>query len=344
MDFNHFLTSYMPDPNIGSKIHFQNMIEQSILAEKLGYKTVSIPEHHLINLLMMPSPLQMAVKIAALTKNISVSTSVAVLPLHDMRTYAGEVSTADILTDGRLILGVARGAFPWEMERLGTPIEKSKEKFIESLEVLQKLLAEEEVSYKGKYYNFDALTIMPRPITQPVPIMIAAMDPKSIKNAASRGFHVQSTVLSGTKELLMERVNAFKEGCEELGEKGKLLKLSMQRMMFVAKDQDDVEKKNRLAYEYYKRFDNMFTGPGKVNEGNIEALPRKQTLDELKENLLICPLNEMIDKLSVYAEAGVDEIILSSSFGQSQNDLIESMHRIGENVIPYFKKSNIQVA
>ena len=52
----------------------------------------------------------------------------------------------------------------------------------------------------------------------------------------------------------------------------------------------------------------------------------------------------MIDKLSVYAEAGVDEIILSSSFGQSQKDLIDSMHRIGENVIPYFKKSNIQVA
>jgi alkanesulfonate monooxygenase SsuD/methylene tetrahydromethanopterin reductase-like flavin-dependent oxidoreductase (luciferase family) len=344
MDFNHFLTSYMPDPNIGSKIHFQNMVEQSILAEKLGYKTVSIPEHHLINLLMMPSPLQMAVKIAALTKNISVSTSVAVLPLHDMRTYAGEVSTADILTDGRLILGVARGAFPWEMEKLGTPIEHSKEKFIESLEVLQKLLAEEEVSFKGKYYNFDALTIMPRPITQPVPIMIAAMDPKSIKSAASRGFHVQSTVLSGTKELLMERVNAFKEGCEELGEKGKLLKLSMQRMMFVAKDQDDVEKKNRLAYEYYKRFDNMFTGPGKVKNGNIVPLPRKQSFEEMKENLLICTINELIDKLSVYAEAGVDEFIISSSFGQEQNETIESMHKISEEIIPYFKNSKYQVA
>ena len=344
MDFNHFLTSYMPDPNVGSKIHFQNMVDQSILAEKLGYKTVSIPEHHLINLLMMPSPLQMAVKIAALTKNISVSTSVAVLPLHDMRTYAGEVSTADILTDGRLILGVARGAFPWEMERLGTPIEQSKEKFIESLEVLQKLLAEEEVSFKGKYYNFDTLTIMPRPITQPVPIMIAAMDPKSIKSAASRGFHVQSTVLSGTKELLMERVNAFKEGCEELGEKGKLLKLSMQRMMFVAKDQDDVEKKNRLAYEYYKRFDNMFTGPGKVKNGNIVPLPRKQSFEEMKENLLICTVNELIDKLSIYAEAGVDEFIISSSFGQEQNETLESMHKISEEIIPYFKNSKYQVA
>ena len=344
MDFNHFLTSYMPDPNVGSKIHFQNMVDQSILAEKLGYKTVSIPEHHLINLLMMPSPLQMAVKIASLTKNISVSTSVAVLPLHDMRTYAGEVSTADILTDGRLILGVARGAFPWEMERLGTPIEQSKEKFIESLEVLQKLLAEEEVSFKGKYYNFDTLTIMPRPITQPVPIMIAAMDPKSIKSAASRGFHVQSTVLSGTKELLMERVNAFKEGCEELGEKGKLLKLSMQRMMFVAKDQDDVEKKNRLAYEYYKRFDNMFTGPGKVKNGNIVPLPRKQSFEEMKENLLICTINELIDKLSIYAEAGVDEFIISSSFGQEQNETLESMHKISEEIIPYFKNSKYQVA
>ena len=344
MDFNHFLTSYMPDPNVGSKIHFQNMVDQSILAEKLGYKTVSIPEHHLINLLMMPSPLQMAVKIASLTKNISVSTSVAVLPLHDMRTYAGEVSTADILTDGRLILGVARGAFPWEMERLGTPIEQSKEKFIESLEVLQKLLAEEEVSFIGKYYNFDTLTIMPRPITQPVPIMIAAMDPKSIKSAASRGFHVQSTVLSGTKELLMERVNAFKEGCEELGEKGKLLKLSMQRMMFVAKDQDDVEKKNRLAYEYYKRFDNMFTGPGKVKNGNIVPLPRKQSFEEMKENLLICTVNELIDKLSIYAEAGVDEFIISSSFGQEQNETLESMHKISEEIIPYFKNSKYQVA
>ena len=344
MDFNHFLTSYMPNPNVGSKVHFQNMIEQSILAEKLGYKKVSIPEHHLINLLMMPSPLQMAVKIASLTKNISISTSVAVLPLHDMRTYAGEVATADILTDGRLILGVARGAFPWEMKRLGTPIEHSKEKFTESLEVLQKLLSEEEVSFSGKYYNFEALTIMPRPITQPIPIMIAAMDPNSIKNAALRGFHVQSTVLSGTKELLMERVNAFREGCEELGEKGKLLKLSMQRMMFVAKDEKDAEKKNKLAYEYYKRFDNMFTGPGKVKNGNIIPLPRKQSFEEMKDNLLICPINELIDKLSIYAEAGVDEFIVSSSFGQEQNETIESMHKISEEIIPYFKNSKNQVA
>jgi len=334
----------MPDPKIGSKVHFQNMIDQAVLAEKLDYKTVSVPEHHLVNLLMMPSPLQMAVKIATLTKKINISTSVVVLPLHDMRTYAGEVATADILTEGRLILGVGRGAFAWEMNRLGTSIEKSREKFIESLDVLQKLLNEEEVSYKGKYYNFDTITIMPRPISNPVQIMIAAMDLNSIKDAASRGFHVQSTVLSGSKELLKQRVKAFKEGSLELGEEGKLLKISMQRMAFAAKNENDAKEKNKLAYEYYKRFDNVFTGPGKVKNGKIDPLPRKQSIEELTENLLICPVNEMIDKLSVYAEAGVDEIIISSGFGQSQNEMIESMHRISEEVIPYFKKFNTQVA
>ena len=344
MDFNHFLTSYMPDPNIGSKQHFKHMLDQSVLAEKLGYVAVSIPEHHLVNILMMPSPLQMAVKISSLTNKIRLSTSVAVLPIHDMRTFAGEVATADILTEGRLVLGVGRGAFAWELDRLGTPIESSKEKFIESLEVLNSLLSKENYSFKGKYYNFNAITIMPRPISDQVPIMIAAMDPSSIRNAAAKGYHVQSTVLSGTKKLLLERVNAFKEGQQDAGENGKLIRLSMQRMAYAAKDENDAKEKNLLAYEYYKRFDNMYTGPGKVNKGLIEPLPRAQTLEEMTENLIICPINEMIDKLSAYAESGIDEMIISAGFGQSQEDMIESMYRISEHIIPHFKAQKSQVA
>ena len=57
---------------------------------------------------------------------------------------------------------------------------------------------------------------MPRPISNPVQIMIAAMNLKSIKDAASPGFHIQSTVLSSPKELLKERVNAFQEGLVKL--------------------------------------------------------------------------------------------------------------------------------
>ncbi len=81
------------------------------------------------------------------------------------------------------------------------------------------------------------------------------MDPKSIRDAASKGYHVQSTVLSDTKELLKQRAESFREGCNELGEKGKKLKLSMQRMAYAAKNEQDAKEKNILAYEYYKRFD-----------------------------------------------------------------------------------------
>ena len=70
----------------------------------------------------------------------------------------------------------------------------------------------------------------------------------------------------------------------------------------------------------------------------------KQSIDELKDNLLICPVNQMIDKLNLYAEAGIDEVIFSSSFGQSQKETMESMKRISDYVIPHFKEANTYVA
>ena len=60
----------------------------------------------------------------------------------------------------------------------------------------------------------------------------------------------------------------------------------------------------------------------------------------LTKNLIICPPSEMIDKLGVYAEVGIDEIIISAGFGQSQEDLIESMYRISDQIIPFFNKSD----
>ena len=79
-----------------------------------------------------------------MTEQIKILTAVTVLPLHDMRTYAGELVCADIFTDGRLMLGVGRGAYAFEIERLGVPMEETRDRFNESLDVLQALLSEEE--------------------------------------------------------------------------------------------------------------------------------------------------------------------------------------------------------
>src|SRR3546814_5385591 len=64
MDFNYFLTSFLPSKAYGGKRLYDDMVEQAVLADQLGFRAVSIPEHHLVNILLVPAPLQMAVKIA----------------------------------------------------------------------------------------------------------------------------------------------------------------------------------------------------------------------------------------------------------------------------------------
>jgi alkanesulfonate monooxygenase SsuD/methylene tetrahydromethanopterin reductase-like flavin-dependent oxidoreductase (luciferase family) len=341
MEFNQCLTSYMPDTSVGGKIHFDNLVEQAVLVDVLGYKRISLPEHHMINLLLMPSPLQMAVKIATLTERVEIVTAVAVLPIRDMRIFAGELTQADILCDGRLVLGVGRGAFAYEIERLGVPMESTRDRLNESLEVLQALLGGEEVSWGGEYYQFEPLTIMPRPM-RPIPMMLAVMDVEGIYHCAKRGFHIQTTVLSATHELLMERVNSFHRGKAECGDAGKDLTLSLQRMAYCARDTADAREKIEMAYGYYQRFDNMFTGPGIVSHGAIEPQPRDQSVEELGQNLLICPVDEMIDRLGMYADAGIDEVILSNGMGQSQSDMLDGMERFATEVMPHFTTSSTQ--
>ena len=337
VEFNHFLSSYYPDTSYGADRHYADMLEQAVAAERLGYASVSIPEHHLMNILMNPAPLQMAIKVAGATRRIKIITSVVQLPLHDMRTYAGEVVLAELFTDGRLILGVGRGAFAVEMDRMGAPIEESREKFDESLNVLQALLEQENVSWSGKYYNFDELTVMPRPV-RPVQLMMAALSPPAIYHSTRRGFHIQTTPLMDTNEKMLEQIGAFYKAKDELGDAGKHLTISLSRVCWLARDEADKRAKLELANDYYARFDNVFTGPGEIESGAIARLSRTQTLEELEQNLLICTRDEFIDQLAVYEEAGVDELILSQNIGTPNQETLENMQSIAEEVMPHFSK------
>ena len=336
MEFSIQLSAYHPDKAYGGNQVYRDMLEQAVLADDLGFDAVSITEHHLINILMQPAPLQFAVKIAAMTKQVSIMTSVVVLPLHDMRTYAGEVIVTDMLTDGRLMLGVGRGAFGFEMERMGVPLDISREKFDESLNVLQALINEEEVSWDGKYYKFDPLTIMPRPMDSGPPIMMAVMVPEAIYHCTKRGFHIQTTPLSGDHQMMLNQVDAFNRGKQDLGEAGKDLTLSLSRVAFIAKNAKERQRMVLQADDYYSRFDNVYTGPGEVDAGMIKPLPRKQTADELAESLLICTPEEMIEKLAPYAEAGIDRVILNVNFGAEQSETLEAIQCFAEEVMPHF--------
>ena len=338
MEFSIQLSADYPDKSYGGARVYRDMLDQAILADKLGFDAVSITEHHLINLLMMPAPLQFAVKIAAHTEQIKIMTSVVVLPLHDMRVYAGEVVVADIFTEGRLLLGVGRGAFPYEMGRLGVPIETTQAKFNESLEVLQALLSREEVSWEGEHYTFEPLTIMPRPVRPGgPPIMMAVLNPEGIYHCTRRGFHIQTTPLSGNHQLLLDQVNAFNRAKADMGAEGQELTLSLSRVGYVARSAGDRQAKIDAAYSYYSRFDNVHnTGPGLVDNGMVRVLPREQSKEDLAESLLIGTPQEITDKLEPYAGLGIDRVILNVNFGADAGETLDCIQSFAEEVMPHF--------
>jgi len=335
MDFIHFLSSHMLDPQIGGKRLYKSVIAQAVHAERLGYRGVGIPEHHLLNVLLIPSPLQMAVKVAAHTENLLLMTSVCQLPLRDMRIFAGEVVQAQALCDGRLMLGVGKGAFAYETERIGVPFGDTKPRFEEDLKILEALLTRADVSWDSPRYKFAPLTIMPRP-EDPIPLMVAVMNPVGIEAAAKAGYHVQTTPLGGTHQQLIDQVTAFSRGKAAAG-RPLDTRLSLQRGVFLVSSDAERRKIAERAYAYYKSFDNVFGGPGIVDQGIIRPLPRSQTLEELMGNLLLCGRQEMIDRLSVYAELGIDEVLTTSNFGQDEQLTLDMMSRFAEEVMPHFR-------
>ncbi|HRX37089.1 MAG TPA: LLM class flavin-dependent oxidoreductase [Aestuariivirga sp.] len=335
MDFIHFLSSHMLDPNTGGKRLYKSVVAQAVHADKLGYRGVGIPEHHLLNVLLIPSPLQMAVKVAAHTEHVLLVTSVCQLPLRDMRVFAGEVVQAQALCDGRLMLGVGKGAFGFETERIGVPFDQTKPRFEEDLKILEALLTRADVSWNSPRYSFAPLTIMPRP-EDPIPLMVAVMNPLGIETAAKAGYHVQTTPLGGSHQQLLDQVNAFARGKAAAG-RPLDTRLSLQRGLFLVGNERERQHIAERAHTYYKSFDNVFGGPGIVDQGIIRPLPRAQTVEELAGNLLLCGRGEMIDRLSVYSDLGIDEVISTSNFGQDEQMTLDMMSRFAEEVMPHFR-------
>ena len=254
-----------------------------------------------------------------------------------MRTYAGEVVVADIFTDGRLLLGVGRGAFAFELERLDVPMDETRSRFDESLDVLQTLLREEDVSWDGDYYKFDPLTIMPRPVRPGgPPMMMAVLNPDGIYACTKRGFHIQTTPLSGNHQLLLDQVDAFNRAKDEMNGAGDALTLTLSRVAFLCRDEADKRRKQKAAHHYYGRFDNIYRTAGTVDNGVIRPLPHAQSVDELADSLLVDTKQEMIDKLAPYAELGIDRVILNVNFGVDAAETLDCIAGFAEEVMPHF--------
>jgi len=336
MRFSYYLPCYWPDLNYPAQQMYRDAVAEAVLAEELGFDTLCIPEHHFINYLTHPQPLLTAVKVAAATRAIRIVTSVLVLPFYDVRRLAGEICQTDCLTDGRLEIGVGRGAFAYEFDRFNVPVAESRDRFDDALALLEKLLTGEEVGWKSPWYDFDPVAITPHPVQKPIPLWIAALSYPAIYHSAMRGYHIQTTPLRGGMETVRTQATAFNDAVRDADGKLDHLNFSMLRMLYVARDKADADEKVAMSYENHRRFCNVYDTPGTVKDGAIVPIDVEESIDDVRDALLIGTASEVIDKLGTYEDLRVKDLLLNMSFGASHADVMGSMERFARDVMPHF--------
>ena len=181
--------AYMPDTHFGAYDQaapspqeaadaFEQVIEEAVLAEELGFDGVFLPERHARGETFVPSPLLAATAIAARTSRIRIATTVLMPTLYNPMHLAEQVAMIDNLSRGRFTLGMGVGYHQDYHRYFGVPWERRGKRFEEALEVLHLAFAGERFSYAGKFYQYDNVQLTPRTFQRPrVPMWIGTHSP-----------------------------------------------------------------------------------------------------------------------------------------------------------------------
>jgi len=132
-------------------------------------------------------PLTVLSFVAARTRRVRLGTSVLVLPYHNPIRLAKTAATLDVLSGGRLILGVGVGAIENEMRAMGTPFAERGAFTDEAIAVMRALWTEEDPRFDGKYSRFAGMKFSPKPWQPSIPVVIGGVSRAAIRRAARLG-------------------------------------------------------------------------------------------------------------------------------------------------------------
>jgi alkanesulfonate monooxygenase SsuD/methylene tetrahydromethanopterin reductase-like flavin-dependent oxidoreductase (luciferase family) len=168
--------------------HLERSIDEVIAeaqqAEASGFDSCFFGEHHQDADGFLPSPLIVATAVAAHTRRLRVGTSVILLPLHHPVRVAEDAVTLDLVSKGRVVLGVGIGYQPADFRAFSVPMEHRVALFEESVQIIRKCWAGEPFSFRGKHYTLEDVQIRPRPFQRPgPPLWIGASVPAAVRRA-----------------------------------------------------------------------------------------------------------------------------------------------------------------
>jgi alkanesulfonate monooxygenase SsuD/methylene tetrahydromethanopterin reductase-like flavin-dependent oxidoreductase (luciferase family) len=181
-------------------------------AEAWGYEGVFLSEHH-FGTSYMPSPNILLPLIAERTKTLRLGVMGMVIPYHNPWRLAEEIGMLDHLTGGRLEVGASVG-IPDELIKVGLSAAEARARFDEAMKVIDAALMGEPVTYKGEYWNFDNLSLSPKPIQKPSPPKwTTVISAESARKAARRGSKISTGFLSTDK--VKEVFDAYNEEADK---------------------------------------------------------------------------------------------------------------------------------
>jgi alkanesulfonate monooxygenase SsuD/methylene tetrahydromethanopterin reductase-like flavin-dependent oxidoreductase (luciferase family) len=170
---------------------YREFLEESVLAEKLGFDAVWASEHHFSEDAWNPAPLTFLTAVAARTRRVRVGPYVLLLPLHNPVRVAEDVAVLDNISHGRVDLPVGVGSAPEEFRTFGVPFGERLGRTFEALRIIEHCFAGEAFSHRGKYYVFPELHMTTPPVQKPgPPIWVASMGEQSVAWTARRGYHL----------------------------------------------------------------------------------------------------------------------------------------------------------
>lgn len=191
MDFGIFLLMQQRNKHKSSYEILRDAVEQTRVADELGFGAAWFAEHHFTNYGMCSSPLTMIAHCAAVTRKIRLGSGIVVAPLYTPARLIADVAMVDQLSDGRLNVGVGSGYQQFEFERFGVSIEQSKQRTLEMLDMLELGLKQPNFSYEGEFYRQPPTAISQRAIQSPMPpLWVTSIDPTFIARAVRSDHHV----------------------------------------------------------------------------------------------------------------------------------------------------------
>ena len=344
MKFSLFVHMIRDNPEQSYTKLYEDFISLCQMADESDMRAIWTGEHHAMNYAIAPNPFITIADLCRYTKKIQLGTGTLIVPFWHPLKLAGEAAMTDVLSNGRLELGLARGAYLYEYDRLvpGMDAMEAGLRMREIVPTLQKLW-KGDYAHKGTYFQFPSATSIPKPL-QPngPPIWVASRDPNSFEFAIANDWHVQVTPLWKGLEEITRLKKIFDETYVQYPKKPKPLSMMLNHC-YIGNNDEDIQKGAIAVSKFYNNFGAWFKNDRSVTQGSIDPLTQEEldnnkmcSPQEMRKNQNIGTLQEVIDNVKRYEDLGFDEYSLWIDSHLSVEDKKVFLSRFIDEVMPKF--------